>query len=82
MCSSSCSRVWALDAGMTKLESSTNLNISFPANSERIFAGMLRAEYSCTGPFLGNSGSGDSTLGGLKHETFFEIFPMLFQAGF
>ena len=31
MCSSSRSRVWALDAGMTKLESSANLNISFPA---------------------------------------------------
>ena len=31
ICSSSRSRVWALDAGMTKLESSANLNISFPA---------------------------------------------------
>ena len=31
MCSSSRSRVWALDAGMTKLESYANLNISFPA---------------------------------------------------
>ena len=31
MCSSSRSRVWALNAGMTKLESSANLNISFPA---------------------------------------------------
>ena len=48
MCSSSRSRIWALDAGMTKLESSANLNISFPANSERIFAGMLRAKYICT----------------------------------
>ena len=31
MCSSSRSRVWTLDAGMIKLESSANLNISFPA---------------------------------------------------
>ena len=31
MCSSSHSRVWALDARVTKLESSANLNISFPA---------------------------------------------------
>ena len=43
---------------------------------------MLRDEYSCTGHILGNFGPEVLALGGLKHGTFFEIFPLQFQAGY
>ena len=43
---------------------------------------MLKGEYCFARHFLGNYGPGVSALGGLKHETFSEIFPMLFQAEF
>ena len=50
--------VWALDAGMTKLESSANLNISFPAvfgrrsDAVTMYANGPRPEYSCVRPHL------------------------------
>ena len=47
--------------------------------SQWIFADMLSSEYSCVGQFLGSLGPGVPALGGLEHETFFEISPCYFR---
>ena len=49
---------------------------------QRIFADLLRSECNCRKHFLGLLGPGVTALGGLEHETFFEISPCYFRQEF